>query len=102
MLQLSPAALPAGTPADKILQLLANLAEGSHPSGTDIEYIQAAILECQNIYKPLNMKQQIMQSDKLEVRTSRPALHSGSDSTSHSDSSLHWLPHMQPFDCLSS
>jgi hypothetical protein len=58
----------AGTPADKILHMMTELMDGSIPTITDILYVQSALLESHNIYQPLRVKQQIMQSDKLEVR----------------------------------
>jgi hypothetical protein len=58
----------AGTPADKILHMMTELIQGSLPSAPNILFIQSAILEGHNIYTPVNVKQQIMQSDRLEVR----------------------------------
>jgi hypothetical protein len=52
---------------------MSQLIQGSTPSRTDVLCIQSAILELQNIYKPLNLEQQILQCDKLEVRGRQPA-----------------------------
>jgi hypothetical protein len=68
VLRVHRAAHCAGTPADKILLMMTELIDGSLPSLTDIFCVQSAILECQNIYKPLHLKKQLMQSDELEVR----------------------------------
>ena len=59
--------LLAGTPADKILLMMTELKEGSTPNIGDIFLIQSAIMECHNIYQPLRLKQQILESDRLEV-----------------------------------
>jgi hypothetical protein len=58
--------------------MMTELIDGSLPSLTDIFCVQSAILECQNIYKPLHLKKQLMQSDKLEVQL-RPSLLASQD-----------------------
>ena len=43
------------------------LLEGRIPNITDIVCVQSAVLECQNIYKPLRLEQQILECGMLEV-----------------------------------
>ncbi|GIL62517.1 hypothetical protein Vafri_16725 [Volvox africanus] len=60
------AIIDAGTPADKILSMMTDLLDGSPPSIQDILLVQSAILEAHDIYQPINLGKQLLQSSALD------------------------------------
>ncbi|GIM16339.1 hypothetical protein Vretimale_18970 [Volvox reticuliferus] len=60
------AVIDAGTPADKILSMMTDLLDGSPPSIQDILLVQSAILEAHDIYQPINLGKQLLQSSALD------------------------------------
>jgi len=56
------AVIDAGTPADKVLAMMSDLLDGSLPSIQDILFVQSAILESLDIYQPMDVGKQLMQS----------------------------------------
>ncbi|KXZ47713.1 hypothetical protein GPECTOR_33g595 [Gonium pectorale] len=60
------AIIDAGTPADKILSMMTDLLDGSPPSIQDILLVQSAILEAHDIYQPVNLGKQLLQSSTLD------------------------------------
>jgi len=60
-------ALPAGTPADKLLQMLTDLLDGTLPNLQDILLIQSSILEARDIYQPWRLGKQLLETKDLEV-----------------------------------
>ncbi|GLI71323.1 hypothetical protein VaNZ11_016483 [Volvox africanus] len=61
------AVIDAGTPADKILSMMTDLLDGSPPSIQDILLVQSAILEAHDIYLPINLGKQLLQSSALDT-----------------------------------
>lgn len=59
---------PAGTPADKLLQMLTDLLDGTLPNLQDILLIQSSILEARDIYQPWRLGKQLLETKDLEVR----------------------------------
>lgn len=60
-------ACPAGTPADKLLQMLTDLLDGTLPNLQDILLIQSSILEARDIYQPWRLGKQLLETKDLEV-----------------------------------
>jgi hypothetical protein len=60
--------LLAGTPADKLLQMLTDLLDGALPNLQDILLIQSSILEARDIYQPWRLGKQLLETKDLEVR----------------------------------
>jgi hypothetical protein len=58
---------PAGTPADKLLQMLTDLLDGTLPNLQDIMLIQSSILEARDIYQPWRLGKQLLETKDLEV-----------------------------------
>lgn len=56
-----------GTPADKMLGMMSDLLDGLLPSIQDILFIQSAVLESLDIYKPMNVEKQLMAAGNLDV-----------------------------------
>ena len=56
-----------GTPADKMLGMMSDLLDGTIPSIQDILFIQSAVLESLDIYKPMDVAKQLMQAGNLDV-----------------------------------
>ena len=59
--------LVTGTPADKMLGMMSDLLDGTIPSIQDILFIQSAVLESLDIYKPMDVAKQLMQAGNLDV-----------------------------------
>jgi hypothetical protein len=57
----------AGTPADKLLQMLTDLLDGTLPNLQDILLIQSSILEARDIYQPWRLGKQLLETKELEV-----------------------------------
>ena len=57
----------SGTPADKMLGMMSDLLDGSIPSIQDILFVQSAVLESLDIYKPMDVAKQLMQAGNLDV-----------------------------------
>lgn len=57
----------AGTPADKLLQMLTDLLDGTLPNLQDIMLIQSSILEARDIYQPWRLGKQLLETKDLEV-----------------------------------
>ncbi|KAG2443397.1 hypothetical protein HXX76_001757 [Chlamydomonas incerta] len=58
--------IDAGTPADKILAMMTDLLDGSPPTIQDILFVQSAILEAHDVYKPVNLGKQLLASSALD------------------------------------
>lgn len=56
-----------GTPADKLLQMLTDLLDGTLPNLQDILLIQSSILEARDIYQPWRLGKQLLETKDLEV-----------------------------------
>ena len=59
--------MPAGTPADKILSMISAMQCGSMPSLEDMFFVQSAILQSLDIYKPVDVAKQLLQTRSLDV-----------------------------------
>jgi len=57
----------AGTPADKMLSMMAELLDGMVPSIQDILFVQSAVLESLDIYQPVNLGKQLLHGTNLDV-----------------------------------
>ncbi len=57
----------AGTPADNLLALLNDILEGRSPPFTTILAMRAAILNGRDIYKPLRVGSDLLQSKGMDV-----------------------------------
>lgn len=58
---------PTGTPADKLLQMITDLLDGTLPNLQDILLIQSSILEARDIYQPWRLGKQLLETKDLEV-----------------------------------
>jgi len=69
------AVIDAGTPADKMLTMMAELLDGMVPSIQDILFVQSAVLESLDIYQPVNLGKQLLHGTDLEEEVGMALLH---------------------------
>ena len=62
-----PASWLTGTPADRMLRLLRDIQSGTMPSIQDISFVRSAVLESLDIYKPMDVAKQLLQTGGLDV-----------------------------------
>eukprot|EP00879_Flechtneria_rotunda_P005016 GHRR01005292.1.p1 GENE.GHRR01005292.1~~GHRR01005292.1.p1 ORF type:complete len:859 (+),score=362.03 GHRR01005292.1:904-3480(+) len=67
--------IDAGTPADKLLQMITDLLDGSLPNLQDILLIQSSILEARDIYQPWRLGKQLLETKELDESVGLSLVH---------------------------